>query len=105
MRPGDSGPEEPGTSNPNESAADGTGSGAAGASSGASSAARPEVPDDELPEGSGDVEIPLGVPAGPEEYSRLKRAAREHDETPEDGTPEEAESDPGAVDPDSEDEG
>jgi hypothetical protein len=96
--------EEPGTSNVSDTPPEGGGGGAAGASSGASSPESPQLPEDEPPEQSGEIEIPLGVPAGPEEYSRLKRAARHHDEKPDDAAPEEAESDPGSVDPVSEDE-
>jgi hypothetical protein len=52
----------------------GTGSGAASGPAPAGSPSR----DDEAP-GSGDVEIPLGMPISEEEFRRLKEAARRPD--------------------------
>ena len=104
MRPGDPRPDEPQTSGGDEPRSAPADTGAGGSSSGASVPGPARRRDDEPSEGAGETEIPLGTPIGADELRRLKRAAQEKEETPDGGTPDEG-ADPGADDPDSEDEG
>jgi hypothetical protein len=53
--------------------------GGAGEAAGGSSGPAPQTPEPERTEGSGDVEIPLGVPVDPDEFERLKEKARRLD--------------------------
>ena len=55
----------------------------------------PDGGDDDESTGSGDIEVPLGVPLGAEEYRRLKEQARRADRDDAGDVPEEPQEDDG----------